>query len=342
MHLAADPAGQERRHPAIFPIPDDRVADRRHVRAQLVRASGQRLQFDPRRAIARAVDQSIAGPCRLAIFLVDMHLLAAGPGLLGERGVDHALVEARHPRDDRPIDFARGSPRERLGEMPRGARRARHHQDAAGILVEAVDQFGPVAVVVGQPVEQAVEMLVGLGPALRREARRLVEHHPVAAARDHHVADIGLLVVGQRHDHPRRTTARTFGGRRLGGGDAQDLARFDPVARRDALAIDADLPGPCPARDEVEAGVGQVPLEPAVEADPVIVRGDGEGPHIVGAGAHRAPLARSGGVRHRPMIIGALLDPADEGRGFGAFPRAVIAVLARAAVDPPALPRQAI
>jgi hypothetical protein len=30
--------------------------------------------------------------------------------------------------------------------------------------------------VVGEAVEQPVEMLRGLGPALRREARRLVEH----------------------------------------------------------------------------------------------------------------------------------------------------------------------
>ena len=42
VHLAADPAGQERRRAAIFAVADDRMADRRHVDAQLVRAAGIR------------------------------------------------------------------------------------------------------------------------------------------------------------------------------------------------------------------------------------------------------------------------------------------------------------
>ena len=44
--------------PAIFGVADDRMADRRHVRAQLVRAAGQRLELDPGGAVAGAVDQS--------------------------------------------------------------------------------------------------------------------------------------------------------------------------------------------------------------------------------------------------------------------------------------------
>ena len=64
--LAADPAGQERFGPAIFGVADDRMADRRHVRAQLVRAAGQRLQLDPGGAVAGAVDHPPAGLRRQA------------------------------------------------------------------------------------------------------------------------------------------------------------------------------------------------------------------------------------------------------------------------------------
>ena len=111
-------------------------------------------------------------PC----FIVDMHFLAAGAGLLGERRVDQPLIGIGHPDDQRPIDLARGAPGKGLGEMPRRARGPRHQQRARRVLVEPVDQLGPAVVVIGEPVEQAVEMLGGLGPALRRQARRLVEH----------------------------------------------------------------------------------------------------------------------------------------------------------------------
>ena len=40
------------------------MADRRHVRAQLVRAAGQRLQLDPGGAVAGAVDHPPAGLAR--------------------------------------------------------------------------------------------------------------------------------------------------------------------------------------------------------------------------------------------------------------------------------------
>jgi hypothetical protein len=56
VHLAADRAGQERLLPAVLAVADDRVADRRHVDAQLVGAAGQRLQLDPGGAVAGAVD----------------------------------------------------------------------------------------------------------------------------------------------------------------------------------------------------------------------------------------------------------------------------------------------
>ena len=89
--LAADPAGEERLRSAIFGVADDRVAERRHMRAQLVGAAGQRLKLEPGGAVAGAFDQAPAGLGRKPRFLVDVHLFAAGAGLFGQRRVDHPL-----------------------------------------------------------------------------------------------------------------------------------------------------------------------------------------------------------------------------------------------------------
>src|SRR3546814_9225934 len=49
------------------------------------------------------------------------------------------------------------------------------------------------------------------------------------------------------------------------GGHANDLPFGDPVARRSARAIDAELPRPCPPRNDVEADIRQMPLERSEE-----------------------------------------------------------------------------
>src|SRR3546814_5231075 len=92
VHLAADRYGQERALAAIFAVADDWVADRRHMDAQLMRAPGQRLTFDPRRAVPRALDDAVARFCCQAD-VVDVHLLAARSRLLGERPADLALLD---------------------------------------------------------------------------------------------------------------------------------------------------------------------------------------------------------------------------------------------------------
>ena len=60
MQLGLDAAGQ---FPVldleVFRIPDDRVADMRHVRAQLVRAAGDRLERDPGKLLRRGLDHRV-------------------------------------------------------------------------------------------------------------------------------------------------------------------------------------------------------------------------------------------------------------------------------------------
>src|SRR3546814_12775338 len=71
--------------PTIFASAHGRMPHRRHMDAQLVCAPSQRLEFDPGGAIARAFDHAVARFGGLAVFLVDMHLLAATARLLGDR-----------------------------------------------------------------------------------------------------------------------------------------------------------------------------------------------------------------------------------------------------------------
>ena len=147
-------------------------------------------------------------------------------------------------------------------------------RNARRILVEPVDQLGPLPLLILERVEQPVEMLVSLGPALRRQPRRLVEHQRIARPVDHHLADERLFLGRQRLHHPRRACAFGRGG--FGGRNGQCLPGLDPDPRRRLLPIDPQPPRPRPARHEVEADLGQVPLEPAVEANAVVVLGDGK------------------------------------------------------------------
>src|SRR3546814_21174033 len=92
MHLAADPAGQERLRHAIFAVADDRMADRRQMRAKLVGDAGIGLQLQPAGAVARPVDHTIARACGQAVLLVDVHLLAARSGLIATRQADDPAI----------------------------------------------------------------------------------------------------------------------------------------------------------------------------------------------------------------------------------------------------------
>ena len=272
VHLAADAAGQERQLPAVFAVAHDRMADRRHVHAQLVGAARQRLEFDPCGAVAGTVDHAIFGFGRCAVFDVDVHLFAAAARLLGQRGFDRALALFGHADDQRPVGLLGRAPGKALGKERCAARRARDQQDARGVLVEPVDQPRAGLVISGEGIEQAIDMIERAAAALRGEARRLVENDCGAILGNHH-----RLGPRDLFGIERLADAHLFGRRHRGAGrDAQHLPRAHPVSRIGALAIDPDLPGARPAADRGKADLGQVALEPAVEANLIVVRADSE------------------------------------------------------------------
>ena len=282
MHLAADAAGEEGVRSAVFAVADDRMTDRCHMHPQLMRAASQRLELDPGGAVARAVDHPVAG-ARGQTFsaLIDHHLLAAAARLLGQRQFDQAVVDIGHAGDQRPIGLACRTTGKTLGEIGRAARSAGNQQDAAGILIEPVDQTRP-RTFGREGIEQPVDMLFGPRSALRREAGRLVEHDGGAVLGEHHALGLGDLRLAERL---ARRSALAFGPSplRLGaaGGNAQRLASRQPVFRRCPLAVDPDLPGARPAADRGKADQRQMALEPAIEAHAVVVVSDDKMPDSV-------------------------------------------------------------
>ena len=234
-----------------------------------------------------------------------MHLLAARARLFGERGVDHALGKVGFADHQRPIDLARAAAGESFGEARGAPRCPRDQQHARGVLVEPVDKArARRALVLDEGIEQSVDMLGRLAPALRGEAGRLVEHDRGGRLADHHVFRLGDLFGAER---ARARLGRLARGLLAARRHAQDLACGKAILGLGALAVDPDLAGARPARDRGEADLGQVALEPAVEPDAVVIRADGElADAFVGQGggwgAHRGPPCTA----TRPMITAAI------------------------------------
>src|SRR5207237_6668915 len=74
-------------------------------------------------------------------------------------------------------------------------------------------------------------------------------------------------------------------GRRIRRRDLDRLARLNTVTGGRRLPVELQLAGARPTRDDIEADVGHVPLEPAVQAYTVVVLVDFEGSEIAHAGA---------------------------------------------------------
>ena len=167
----------------------------------------------------------------------------------------------RHARDQRPVDLARRTRAEGLGERRGGKPGLRHQQAAGGILVEPVHQPRALAVGVAQHVEHAIEMARGAGAALHREPHGLVEHQHVVVLverdRFEEFAGLGLGLAAGRARlgllEPQRR-------------DAHRLPGLEPLLWLRALAVHAQLALADDALDVGERQPGKARLEEAVDA----------------------------------------------------------------------------
>ncbi|MNN27754.1 hypothetical protein D3C81_1412970 [compost metagenome] len=173
----------------IQPVTQQRVADRQHVHAQLVRAPGDRRQLDPA-VVAAALDDAPERQRMLALLVVH-HMAWLGWRVVAQRQVDAAAVQCRLAPAQCGVGLFGFAVVELARQLAVAVGIAGQQDDAGGFPVQAVhDQRVGVAVFL-QAGDQAV--LVVLGAAgYRQQQGRFVDHQ-----------DGGVFVqdldVGQRH-----------------------------------------------------------------------------------------------------------------------------------------------
>jgi len=154
-------------------VPEDRVADGVQVHAKLVRAAGDRFEFDAR-GVGRGVtfDHPPSRAAWLAGGAIDDLLRPVRP-IRGQGQVDLALVLRDDARHDRDIAFAHFAPRERSAHEPLHPRATSEKKQAGRRHVEPMDDER-VGDVLSHTRRRAVG-LVGTAPRDRQHPRRFVD-----------------------------------------------------------------------------------------------------------------------------------------------------------------------
>ena len=137
---------------AVHGIAEHRMADRREVHADLVRAARLQLQAQQARArrAARASSKCVTAGALAAA--ADRHA-ADVVAIAADRRVDRAAARGRaaaHERDVLALDLARAH---LLAERRVGLVAAREHEQAGGVAVEPVDHARPLLVVAAAQAE---------------------------------------------------------------------------------------------------------------------------------------------------------------------------------------------
>ncbi len=227
----------------IFGIADDRMADMIHVRAQLMRAPGHRLQRHPGELVRRRLHHRIIGH-RVARALVamrgDAHDRIVLALLLGEIGRDAALLRLGHADHQRPIDLARRAVAECAGQMGRGKARLGDQQAAGGLAVDPVHQPRLLPLGVAHHLQHLVDMARHAGAALHGEARRLVEDEHVVILIERHLLSTRRASCCSASDK----RPATFGASSLSGG----MRTLCPSSSRSLLSARLPLTRSSPLR----------------------------------------------------------------------------------------------
>ena len=213
------------------------------------------------------------------------------------------LLHLGHAGDQRPIDLARRSRAEGLGQGRRGKAGLGDQEAAGSVLVEPMHQPRPLAVGVAQDVEHAVDMARGAGAALHREPHRFVEHQHVGVLvqRDRFEERAGLFIGLAA----RRARLRLFEPERR---NAHGLPRLQAVLRLRALAVDPHFTFTNDALDVGEAQARKLRFEEAIDAHAGFVGGDRDVLHGGWFSFLRQVIARSGEVgRRRPPAFPVIL-----------------------------------
>ena len=184
---------------AVLAVAGERMADRGHVRADLVRAAGQKLDLQ-QAEIAPRLEHRVFGAdapalVRLAARDVDAVLALVFLEIAGQR----VAFLFRHAADDAQVELVHLAVLDLLVHDAQRFRVFRGHHDATGVAVDAVDQrrrkrifllgvvFAAVVEVVLHAGDQRIEVVVFV--RVHDQARFLVEDHDVLVLVKH--ADFG-------------------------------------------------------------------------------------------------------------------------------------------------------
>ncbi|MCY1408445.1 hypothetical protein D9M71_237650 [compost metagenome] len=143
----------------IQPIAEQRMPDRQHVHAQLVRAPGNRRQFHP--AIIAATLQHPPERQRMLALLMVHHMPWLGWRVVAQGQVDAAAVKFRLAPAQGGVGFFRLAVMELARQFAMGVGIAGQQDDPGGFPVQAVDDARLGVAVLLQAGNQAVLVIVG-------------------------------------------------------------------------------------------------------------------------------------------------------------------------------------
>ena len=252
---------------AVELVADQRQADVREVGADLVLAAGQRHGLD--QAVAGAAPEHPPARLRRQPARARQHLdrdaLARGQR---QRLVDQALVVGRGADAHREVALVHLAAFERALHACRGCQVPGHHDDPAGLTVQAVRRVQLlVGIALAEELRQRVEVV--LGRRVHREQRRLVDHQQRLVLIDD--AELGWRVglgLGRAADH--ELVADGHGRVRLHAASARPLElRLD-----DALDARAREARDLLLQEQIDAQAVQLRLDLEVDLDDVAAGAD--------------------------------------------------------------------
>ena len=185
------------------------MAEMLHVNANLMGASAVQSALHQTDSTAR-LQHVVIGSRGPSTARIHRHFLAMHP-MPSDRGIDRAAGTFEGPGDQREIDFRNLT----FGKLPGEflMRRVIFGRDhgAAGFLIEAMNNSGPLLSAdpgkAGAMMEQGVDQRVRLvsGAGMHDEARRLIEHEQIVVLeknRERNLLGLGVNFMKGRNGQP--------------------------------------------------------------------------------------------------------------------------------------------
>ena len=285
--------------PPYLPSPRIGVPTAR-MGAQLMGAAVQRLQREPARDLAGAGDHAIARRAGPPSPRASTRSPARPACLASGRSIRPSA--RRSPDHQRPVELVDPMAAERPVSLAAARARPGDHQEPARVAVEAVHEARPLAA-----AASAASMPSSAAGSRCRPGPRA---RPACRARGARRPRAGCGSAASRR-RPARRPAPRGAARRLGSlGERRDADALAGAQARFGVrppAIDPDLAGAQQLLQPAVAELGEMPAEPAIEAELGLV------------GSDRAHLDRA----HRPLRARAAASPSARASA-GARPRALL------------------